>query len=67
MNTIGPSSIFKVARIYENTAVAWEACGSDEVEHGQWLPGISFPFYLAHVVSLDEAKLTGVVILPLPA
>lgn len=45
---------------------AWEARGSIEVECGERLPGLVFFNQLVHGVSLDEAKLAGVVLLPLP-
>ena len=66
-NLIGPFSHHKTVRIGKIMAVGWEAHGSGEVEHGQWLPAVSFPFYLAHVMSLGKAKLTKALVLPLPS
>ena len=64
---IGHSLRREAVGIGEIIVVAWEACVSSEVEHGQWLLGVSFPIYLMLVVSLGEAKLTKALVLPLPA
>lgn len=66
----GPSPMCEASEVSQSKpgmAVAWEARGFNEAERGQWLLGVLFPFYLAYIVFLGEAKLARVVVFSLPA